>query len=329
MAKGCGIRLKPRRPRFLSKKPCKIQKTGSYRGDLGFPTGTYTRCAQGNHSPSGNEFLNVEGFEDGARLTLVQSGTTVTTTYVDQNGLTQSLSFSATAGTVATITQMGQVIPGFKFMCVLGVGKWMFYPANMSVTAGALTYDADVVFLTLTGDLRSDAGACGGSRSEPRASFWVACEHRQGGAVVTASARPAPVTRLSAGRYSCSTQVETFNHVNGLDWSSAGGATGTLTLMEDGAKVTARYSGDTSLAGALHFNATTSTTASVEPGQSLMAPCISKETGQPSQTPEPLPIAAGSLTMIDSTLFLSLAGTMAERSSCPGDQVVGSLICSK
>jgi hypothetical protein len=300
-------------------------------GATGFPTGTYTRCAQGAHNPSGNEFLNSAGFQDGARLTLAQSGTTVTTTYVDQNGLTQSLSFSAMTDTgAATITQLGQVIPGFKSLCVLGPGKETGYPASMSVTAGALTYDAGVVFLTLTGDLQSDAGACG-ARSQPRASFWVACEDRLGGgAVLTAGARPAPVAQLTAGRYSCSTQVETFYHVNERNQYVAGGATGTMTLMQDGAKVTARYSGDTSLAGTLHFTATTSTTASAEAGQSLMAPCmISKKTGRPSRTPEPVPIAAGSLTMIDSTLFLSFAGTMAESSSCPGAQVAGSLICSK
>jgi hypothetical protein len=146
-----------------------------------------------------------------------------------------------------------------------------------------------VVFLTLTGDLRSEAGTCG-ARSQP-ASFWVACEDRQGGPVLTAGARPAPVAQLPAGRYSCSTQVETFYQVNDRKQYVAGGATGTLTLMEDGAKVTARYSGDTSLAGTLQFTATTSTTASAEAGQSMMGPCmISKETGRPSLTPEPVPI---------------------------------------
>lgn len=202
------------------------------------------------------------------------------------------------------------------------------YPAEMSVTAGALTHDADVVFLTLTGDLRSDAGACG-ARSQ-MASFWIVCEDQQGEAVRTASERPASVASLPAGPYSCSSQVETFYQVNGLNQHVTGGATGTLTLMENGAKVTTRYNSDTSLAGTLHFTATTSTTASAEAGQSLMAPCmISKETGRPSRTPEPVSIAAGSLSMIDSTLFLSFAGAMSQSSSCPGAQVAGSLICPK
>jgi hypothetical protein len=191
-----------------------------------------------------------------------------------------------------------------------------------------LTHDAHAVFLILTGDLRSDAGACG-ARSQVE-SFWVACEDRHGGPVVADGARPAAVAQLPAGPYACSTQIATLYHVNGMTQHIGGGATCTLTLMADGAKVTARYKGDTSLAGMLHFIATTSTTASAEARQSLMAPCmIRKETGQPSRTPEPLSIASASLAMIDSTLFLSFAGAMPESSSCPGAQVAGSVICSK
>src|SRR5260370_10058140 len=89
-----------------------------HAGAAGFPIGTYTSCAQGAHNPSGNEFLKVAGFQDGARLTLAQSGTTVTSTYVNQDGLTQSLSFSTTTDTLATIARTGQVIPGFTSLCV-------------------------------------------------------------------------------------------------------------------------------------------------------------------------------------------------------------------
>jgi hypothetical protein len=46
---------------------------------------------------------NAAGF--GARLKLAQNGTTVTSTYVDQNCPTQSLTFSTTAATLATIAR--------------------------------------------------------------------------------------------------------------------------------------------------------------------------------------------------------------------------------
>jgi len=292
----------------------------------GFPIGTYTSCAQGAHNPSGNNFLKVAGFQDGARLTLAQSGTTVTSTYVDQNGLAQSLSFYTTTDTLATIAEKGQVIPGFKSLCVLRPGSGAGYPANMTVTAGALAYHAGMVFLTLTGDLRSDAGACG-TLSQSEASFWVICENRQGGAVPAVDAGPPPVAKLPAGRHSCSLQIETLDHIDGQNQYVAGGATGALNLTEDGAKVTAQYSGDSSLAGTLRFKAKTSTTAGAEAGQTLMAPCMG--TGRPSRAAEMLPIAAASLTMIDSTLFMSFAGTMPGNSSCPGAQVAGSVICSK
>ena len=302
-------------------------------GAAGFPTGTYTRCAQGVHNPSGNRFLNSAGFQDGARLTLAQIGTTVTSTYVDQNGLTQSLSFSTRTDTVAAIIQKGQVILGFNGLCVLGPGSEARFPANMSVSAGALSYHAGMVFIALTGDLRSNAGACG-ALSESKASFWVACEEREGGAVPravpTASARPAPVSQLPVGRYSCSTQVQTLYQSDGRNQYVADGATGALTLTWSGARVTARYSGDPSLSGTLRFTATTSTAASAESGQSLMAPCaVTRGGGRPSGTPERMPTSAASLTMVDSTLFLSFTGRMPDGSSCPGAKMAGSLICSK
>ena len=123
----------------------------------------------------------------------------------------------------------------------------------MGVTAGALTYDAGMVFLTFTGELRSDAGACG-VLSQPQASFWLACENRQGGAVPMPRTEPVPVAKLPAGQHSCRTQVETLYHINGQNQYVAGGGLGTLTVRQDGAKVTARYGGDTSLAGTLRLS---------------------------------------------------------------------------
>jgi hypothetical protein len=298
-------------------------------GPSGFPIGTYTTCAQGVHNPSGNEFLNAAGFQDGARLTLAQSGTTLTSTYVDQNGLTQTLRFSAETDTSATIHEKGQTIPGFTSLCVVGPGRQTGSPASLTVTAGALSYNAGMVFLNLTGDLRSDARACG-TLLQSRASFWVGCQNRQGGSVRSVDARPAPSARMPAGQYSCSTQVEALYHVNGQNQYATGGATGALTLTEDGAKVTAQYSGDPSLSGTLNMAAMTSTRARAEAGQTLMAPCmVTVGDGLPPRTPERVRVAAASLTFIDSTLFISFAGAMAGNSSCPSAQVAGSVICSK
>src|SRR5262249_20783916 len=70
-------------------------------GTIDFPIGTYSNCAQGVRNPTGNLFVNVAGFQSGAVLTLAQSGTTVQSTYVDQNGATQSVNFSTTTGTSA------------------------------------------------------------------------------------------------------------------------------------------------------------------------------------------------------------------------------------
>jgi hypothetical protein len=294
-------------------------------GTAGFPIGTYTNCARGVRNPSGNIFVNSAGFESDAILTLTQSGTTVTSTYDDQNRVTQTLRFSTTSGTSATVTQTGQVIPGFVGLCIMGPRNEIAYPATMNIRAGALIYDAGMVFIALTGGLEADAGTCG-KLSEPVASSWLLCEHRQEGALRSTDAGSPAVTPLPAGQYSCKSQVEILAHVDGTNQFITGGGSGTLALSQDGASVSAQYSGDSSLAGTLRMSVTTSTTANAEAGQTLMTPCVVPTR---SQTPEPLSIAAGALAISDSTLFLSFAGTMAASSSCPDAQVAGSVICSK
>src|SRR4051794_10740001 len=285
-------------------------------GVAAFPVGTYTNCASGTRNPSGNNFLNAAGFQSGAAaLTLTQSGNTVSSIYVDQNGTTQSHTFSTITGTTASLAQKGAVVPGFTSLCVMGLGNEIGYPATMTVNAGTLAYDAGMVFLTLTGSLQSDAGGCG-TLSQPDASFWLLCEDRQGGAAPSASAGPPSVWQLPAGPYSCSTQVETLQSLNGINHYVVGGPTGALPLPADGARLTAQYTGDAALAGTLRFSATTPTSAAAEAGQTLMSPCMAAG----SQTPEALPVAAGALTFSDGTLFVSFAGTMPASSSCAGAQ---------
>lgn len=282
---------------------------------ISLPIGSYSNCADGVHSRDGNVFLNGAGFEAGAVFTLAQNGAA---TYLDQNGLTRSLSFAATSNTSATLAQTGQVFPGFSGLCVMGPGDEGSYPARMTLSDGALSYDAGALFVTLSGGMQVDAGPCG-TESSP-ADYWILCEdgpHASGDS-------EGPVAQLPMGQYSCSAQVETFEHSNGVDNYVAGGGSGTLTLTQDGAEVTARYDGDKSLAGTLRLIATTSKTANAKAGQTLMAPCALP---LGSQTPEALPVAAGALTVNDSTLFLSFAGTMA--GSCAGAQVAASVICAR
>jgi hypothetical protein len=294
-------------------------------GSIAFPIGTYTRCAEGQQNPNGNNFLNGAGFQVSATLTLAQSGDTVTSTYVDQNGIIQSLAFSPTATTQATLAGAGQVIPGFSSLCVQGPGNEGGYPATMTVDAGLVTYHAGEVLLTVTGGLQAQAGPCG-NLSQAGASFWVLCEDQQGRPAPVAD--PVGVTQLTGGRYSCRTQLETFARAGGLDQYIAGGGAGTLTLTANGAEIAGDYSGDKSLSGALRFAATGATTAIAGSGQTMMAPCM-LATPAPSSAPEPLPIAFGSLVVVGSTLFVTFAGTTAQGSSCPGAQVAGTLICSR
>jgi len=291
-----------------------------------FPVGTYTTCAQGVH----DNVINSAGFQSGAVLTLAQTGDTLTATYVDQNGASSSFEFAQATSTTAALAPTGQTASGFSTMCVQGPGDEGFYPAVMGAAAGALTYDRGMVFVTLDGVVQGEAGACG-TQSTP-ASFWLLCEDRQGGAPSPSPAGASASTpQLPVGQYACSTQLETFDSVQGIDNYVAAGGSGTLTLTQTGADVTAEYTGDSTLAGTLVLTAGTPTTASARASQTLTAACdVPMGTGgAPSQTPGPLTIAAGSLAVVGSTLILSFAGTSDARSSCSGAQMAGSLICSK
>jgi hypothetical protein len=309
--------------------------SGASTGDSGaagteaFPVGTYTTCVEGMH----DNVLNTAGFQSGAVLTLTQSGGTLSAKYVDQNGATSSFEFASTTSTVGTLAPSGQTASGFSGMCVQGPGNAGVYPAVMTATAGALTYDEGTVFVMLEGAMLDDAGPCG-AQSTP-AAFWLLCEDRQGGAPSPGPAGATTTTsppQLPVGPYTCSSQVETYDAVQGMGEYVAGGSNGTLTLTQTGADVTAQYTSDSAIGGTMLLTATTATTASPAASQSLTVPCavpIDPSGAPPSLSPSPLPVAAGSLAVVGSTLFLSFAGTMDARSSCAGADVAGSLICTK
>jgi hypothetical protein len=291
-----------------------------------FLGGTYTTCAEGEHNPDGNTFLNTAGFQSGAVLTLSQSDAAVRATYVDQNGTSQSLNFTTVTATSAALAQPAQVSVGLSGLCVKAPRSSAPYPATMRATAGAMTYNAGTVFVTLTGELVSEAGDCG-RLSQPDATFWLLCQERAGRLAAGDAVLPR-AAKLPAGQYSCSSQVESEAQSNGIRNVASGGATGTLTLAQEATKASAAYAGDSYLVGTLRFGLTTSTTAGAEAGQTLQTRCtIPMGVGSPSLTTQPLTVAAASLSLVGSKLFVSFAGRMG--SSCADAKVAGTLICSK
>lgn len=299
-------------------------------GGVTFPLGTYARCARGLYNPDGNVFLNTSGFEPGSALTLTQSGSTVTASYLDLNGKTSSWDFVLTSDTSATLFPSGQTLSDYGGLCVLGVGfqNEKPFPAVMSASTGALSYDSGTVFVSFQGTLEGDGGECG-QQSTP-ASVWLVCD--DGPSPAPSDEAPTPVTQIPQGTYTCNSQVETFYEHNGQSqYVGAGGDAGSLTLTEAGGDFAASYSGDPYIAGLLHFGAQTATTATARPDQSVSAPCLVPITtggGLPA-TPETLAIRAASLMLNDSTLFFSFAGAMSADSSCPGAKKAGSLLCTK
>jgi hypothetical protein len=291
-------------------------------GEVASSAVTYTHCASGLYNPDGNVFLNSAGFQDGAVLTLARGGTSLTATWVDQNGLTSAFDFSAAAGTLG---RMGDEMSGFSALCVMGPGNETFHPARMTVDAGVLTEDGSAVFVTLTGRLVADAGACG-MPSAP-ASAWIVCRDRSEGALPPAGDGGA-ASWLAAGRYSCHSQVESYQLAGGIGQYVGSGGSGALTLTREGAGLTADYAGDTSLAGTLRLQPTTAVTARAGGGQTLTTPCT-VPIGMAGGPPDTLPVAAASLSAAGSSLFLSFTGTMGATTACSGAQVAGSIICAR
>jgi hypothetical protein len=326
----CGGRTVPDED---SPQPSDASTGGSPNGDSGalaFPVGPYTRCARGQHTANGS-FLNGAGFEGGAVLTLKQSGSTLAANYVDLNGKTHSYDFQLTTSTTARLAPAGQTVTGFTGLCVKGVGVSNEQPfdAEMSASAGALTYDAGVVFVSLAGPVAGNGGDCA-PITTPAAS-WLVCDRGPSSDPIDDPV-PSPVPRFPTGSYACSSHVETFYHSDGMDqYVTSGGDKGTLTLSQSGSDLSVDYANDSFIAMTAHFSVTTATTAKAATGQSVILPCevpISSS-APPSRALETLPVAAGSLMVDDSTLFVSLSGAMDQSSSCDGAQKAATLICTK
>lgn len=288
-----------------------------------FPVGTFTACAKGFEGPDGNVFLNSIGILESAALTVAQEGGTLAVTYVDTNGANDAFTFAPTSDTSAALAPGGAVDLGFEGDCVQGPGANVFFPATMTAAAGTLTYEAGTMFLSLVGTVAGGDGTPCGAASAP-ARVWVIC----GGGEDATPAPPPTGAQFPAGSYACTSQIATHYQTGSMNgYTASGGTSGTLTVTQSGTKVTAAYTGDTSVSGTLDFTVTTPASAGADPGQTLLSPCMVPPV-LPGP-PETMAVAAGSLVMNDATLFLMFSGSIAGSSSCSSTVEMGSLLCTK
>lgn len=296
--------------------------SGASTQDAGasFPVGTYTSCAFGTAVASG-PFLIPAGFDGAATLTVTESGDARTATYVDGNGRPYTWTFTTTTSASAALAPTAQSTGGFgSSICVYGVGNEKFFPTKLDAASGAMTYESGTVFISLQGELTSHADC--GEISAP-ASVWIACTDGPAPPVsAPASASPFPV-----GDYACVSQVGTHATLNGQNWFILSGGSGTLTLTQSGAQVTAQYAGDTEVAGALDLTLNAASTGSAAADQTLTARCQLDPFTKGAQGE--LTIAAASLTADEGTVFLSFSGTMSASSACPGAEKIATLVCAK
>lgn len=292
-----------------------------------FPLGTFAFCARGMHNEG--EFMSSAFIEDGGVLTVTRNGKRLDARYTDPSGQKSEFEFEVATNSLASIARAQPPVSGYMSECVMNLGGLDLYPAELTVSAGALTYDRDTVFLTLGGTLNDvDATPCG-SHSAP-ADLWLTCERSE--STRPSSSRSAPArgndstSAISTGDYACTSQIETFLHDGGTTMYMGSGDDGTLTLSRSGAAVTATYRGDTFVGGTMNFALTTATSARAESsdGPSLRCEVV------PGETTFPLSQGwAGSLTMVENRLFLSFSGTMGANSPCSGTKKMGTLMCTR
>ncbi len=112
------------------------------------------------------------------------------------------------------------------------------------------------------------------------------------------------------GVYQCTSAVISSGSVGALASVYVGGGSGTLTIAQTAAVLTAVYVGDFSAKGTLKFTATSSSTADpVIAGQTIQISCPQAMT-EPLAQMGTLDVASGSLTFNGNTLVLSLEGTL-------------------
>jgi hypothetical protein len=274
---------------------------GEDSGALLFAVGTYTQCAQG---AIGDNWGST-GFVPGATLTLTQTGRTLSAQYVSGAASTP-VTFALTGSASATLAPAGQAFP------LPSLGE-----SCGAAAAGALIYDANAVFVSMLGAPdASAAGPCGPNGGG--VGVWIVCAAEDGGApgpsVDAGPPVPTPAFPFPVGDYACDSQPDLL--------LVGGESSGTLTLTQTGAELTAAYVGDDpQLTGTLRFAITSAASAIVEPGQSLSGTCEA-----PPMTPAPLSVASASLAVVDNTLFVSYAGVLS--GACAGDQAEGTLMCT-
>lgn len=293
------------------------------RDELAFPVGTFTHCARGIVTSDAGHFFHTSGFETDATLTLERTGGAVSATYHDIAGEDHTLDFAITGDHAAVLAPSGQTFGGEMGFCVLGIG-WSHtrpFPADMTVSSGAITYDAGTVFVALEGRLEGDGVECGVVSAS--AAVWLACDD---GPTPESGERvaPSPLPRFPTGALDCTSQLLTEYHQGGMTYITANGGTGALEIGQAGAALTASYT-DGVWSESAELSAVTTATAIAQPGTRAQTLCdVPFPTGGPL---EDLTLTAEALTAGDSSVVLSFTGTMDASTACPGARKAGAIVC--
>jgi hypothetical protein len=283
--------------------------------------GTFKNCAEGTAGPDGNVFGNGGGYGLDGALTLTRDDTRVIANYVIKDGLTNedvttSFDFASQGPASASLAYKGERSDEFAGLCVLGPGDEYSRAASLIADEGSLVYSAGTVFLSVTGTITGDLGACG-VQSTPK-TYWLVCNDGPKDLPTISTSEEAAADTLLAGTYACTSFISTYTRVgSGGDYGGSAGTGGKLTIEPSADAVTATYHGDSAVEATLNLTPVGASSAVALGGQSLSVSVDG------TSTREPLPLKAATLT---TTTMVSL---YFEGSTAEGTAVVGNVACFK
>jgi hypothetical protein len=294
--------------------------------------GCASQVATGGQGSQDNDggFDGIEtGFIAADAIGLQQHGDVVTATFIGQNGSTQA-QFDATTSTAATLNDSSTPALAGSLVYSSGALFASFSGMAPSGSGSSSPVTSWVACATFGGQIGTIAAASVGADMFP-VGLYTSCDE---GVMPTASTVPPPSSL--AGHYTCQEFVDaygmtsTFTYFNG---SHEG--IGTLVIAGSGGALTAQYeeeSGGSVLGvGNIGFAAVSDSAATLATEQSLTMSCLTPtlyDGPTPSQVPQTLPLTAGALTIVGSTVMVSAMGTMGSTSVCPGQLTSVTLVCT-
>jgi hypothetical protein len=229
--------------------------------------------------------------------------------YTDAMAMT--FDFVPITGGVSGVTS-AEGVPNVLAACVSCVCLPAEYSMTMTADAGAIVYSNGVAFVTATG-LTQASVPCGDASVQ--ATTWAVCQD-------AGAAPPAQPTNVpfATGTHACQATLAT-------SWPNGNGVAAdqqdSISIVQNGAKLTVDYDAHTIGSGTLTFDVVTESVAIASSNQEVTLPCPGFDEGSGV-----MPVTAATLVVEGSAIIFSVSGTMGANTACNATTQALVLACS-